>query len=172
MTKNQRTINLLAIVAYLIVATVFFASVSLPFIALTAILIFTIILAKNDEDNRAIVPVTGAVALYFVVLVVDLIFSILNTMIDKIIEWVEPDEPITIFHEMFDIVLFFVTVGVIALCVLSVIFLLTGKDFRKSIVGMIVAPVVMGKAPTPVCPNCGSQIKGEFCAKCGTKKPE
>lgn len=200
MTKNQKTINLLAIVAYFVVATVFFASVSLPFIALTAILLFTIVLAKNEEDNRTLVPVAGAFSLYFVVLAVDVFFSIINSIIDKIQYWRLESlenkledfkgsesklETLTdkytslvdrieanLFQEICDVILFFVVLAVIALCVLSVLSLLSGKDFRKSLVGVIVTPIVMGKAPVIVCPTCGKTIKGEFCANCGTKKPE
>lgn len=200
MTKNQRTINLLAIVAYLIVATVFFSSVSLPFIALTALLIFTVILAKNEEDNRLLIPVVGAFSLYFVVLALDVYFAIINSIIDKIQDWrlsgledkikdfdgseskleslVDKYEGLVermeanVFQEICDVILFFVILAVIALCVLSVISLLTGKDFRKSLVGKVITPVVMGKAPAIVCPTCGKVIKGEFCASCGTKKPE
>ena len=200
MTKNQRTINLLAIVAYLVVATVFFSSVSLPFIALTALLIFTVILAKNEEDNRLLIPVVGAFSLYFVVLALDVCFAIINSIIDKIQDWrlsgledkikdfegsnskleslVDKYEGLVermeanVFQEICDVILFFVILAVIALCVLSVISLLSGKDFRKSLVGKVITPVVMGKAPAIVCPTCGKVIKGEFCANCGTKKPE
>ena len=77
------------------------------------------------------------------------------------------------FGEVVEVIMFLLAIGVIALCALSVISLLSGKDFRSSIVGKIVSPVVVGKDAAKVnsiCPNCGKVIKGEFCANCGTKK--
>lgn len=199
MDKNQKTIGLLAIVAYLLVAVSFFVSIQYSFIALIGLLIFTIILAKNDEDTKSIAPVSGAVLLFFGVKVVDLVFTVLNRIIDRIQEWrlesleerakeTESAEKLeelgekyesllermeaNLFQEICDVVLFIVTLGVIALCVLAIINLLSGKEFRTSIVGKIVEPVFKDKVPPVTCPNCGKVIKGEFCANCGTKRSE
>lgn len=183
MNNNQKTITLFAIIAYLLVAVSFFVSVQIFLIALIGLLLFTIILAKNEEDNKAIIPVTGALFLYFVVAVLETVFEIIDIIVNKIISWVASDiESLsgnydnvmssTIFSEICDIIIFFVALGVVALCVLSVIALLTGKDFSKTIVGKVVAPVLSDKKQIVICPNCGKKIKGEFCANCGTKKEE
>lgn len=201
MSNVKRNINLLAILAYALVCVALVLSETFAAAILVALLVITIILAKNLEDNKAVVPVAGAVTLYFGTKVIDVVFTVIVRIVRKIQDWrIESlQEKIKDYKgekladltkkladitesynengigEFFNIVLFFITLGVIALAVLSVLPLLTGKDFNKSILGKIVAPVVMGKEAAKAkdaCPNCGKTIKGEFCANCGTKKPQ
>lgn len=199
MNKVQRSINLIAILAYILLGVMLFVSITYSVLILIGLMLFTIVLAKNEEDNKAIIPVTGAVGLYFAYSAVKVVFTIFDRIISKIQSWrlegleekikdysgeklekyikqhaklVERIEADT-FGEVVEVIMFLLAIGVIALCALSVISLLSGKDFRSSIVGKIVSPVVVGKDAAKVnsiCPNCGKVIKGEFCANCGTKK--
>ena len=199
MNKVQRNINLLAVVAYILVAVTLIVSETFAAAILVALLVVTIILVKDQENNKPIVPVAGAVTLYFGTKAIGVVFSVIVRIVRKLQEWrieglqdrigdssekraielakrlakiMERYEDNNI-SEFFNVVFFIVCLGVVALCVLSIMPLLSGKDFNKSIVGKIVAPVVMGKDAVKaqdVCPNCGKTIKGEFCANCGTKK--
>lgn len=199
MNKVQRNVNLLAILAYVLVAVALVISEAFAAAILVALLIITIILVKDQENNKSVVPVAGAVTLYFGARLVAVVFDIIVTVIRKFQEWrieglqeklkdytgdkavkyAEKLADVTEAYnentvgEVFDVIFFIVVLGIIALCVLSILPLLEGKDFNKTIVGKIVAPVVMGKEAVKaqdICPNCGKTIKGEFCANCGTKR--
>ena len=157
MNKVQRSINLIAILAYVLLGVMLFVSITYSVLILIGLMLFTIVLAKNEEDNKAIIPVTGAVGLYFAYSAVKVVFTIFDRIISKIQSWrlegleekikdysgeklekyikqhaklVERIEADT-FGEVVEVIMFLLAIGVIALCALSVISLLSGKDFPQ-----------------------------------------
>ncbi len=182
MDRTQKSIKLLAVIAYVVLAISFFPGVSYATLIMVGLLIAGLVFAKQAEDDRAALPVVGAGVLYFGVHLLNVVFNCFYRVVVKFEEWSKDEEDIfeslsdkTPFSEtltdIFEVVLFLVMVAAVVFAVIAVIDLVKGKDFSKTLVGKIAAPFVCSKE-IYYCANCGAAVKGGFCGKCGTKKPE
>ena len=202
MDKTQKNIKVLAIFAYLfaIVALGLSLNVVLAALVMLALVAVTVILAKNVEDDKASLPVVGAASLFFGAKVIDVVLNgILVKIVEQIQEWriegfaekaekgdislgemetwEKLNESLTnrSFKEVMDVIMFIIVLAIIALAVIAIISLLSGKDFSKTFLGKF-ACILSGGTPVSknswVCPACNATVKGAFCGKCGTKKPE
>lgn len=182
MDRTQKNLKLLAVIAYVLVAVSFFVGVNYAALIMVGLLITAMVFAKQSEDNNAVLPVVGAGVLYFGVLSLQVVFNCIMRIVVKIEEWSKDDEDIfssvsekepfsETLTDIFEVVLFLVTVAAVVFAVIALVDLIKGKDFSKTIVGKIAAPFVCTKE-VYYCANCGAAVKGGFCGKCGTKKPE
>lgn len=173
MDRTQKNIRLLAVFAYIVSVIALFVGMNYAALIMIGLLVAAIVLAKQTDDNNAILPVVGAGVLYFGVGLLQVVFNCLIRIVVKIEEWSDVyfDPFSETLAEIFEVITFLVMIAVAVFAVIAVIDLIKGKDFSKTLVGKIAAPFAMTKE-VYYCANCGSAVKGDFCAKCGTKKPE
>lgn len=182
MDRTQKSIKLLAVIAYVVMAASFFPGITYSALIMVGLLIAGLVFAKQAEDDKAALPVVGAGVLYFAVYLLNVVYDCFYRIVYKFEEWSKDEDDIyemlsdkTPFSEtltdIFEVVLFLAMVAAVVFAVIAVIDLLKGKDFSKTLVGKIAAPFVCTKE-VYYCANCGAAVKGGFCGKCGTKKPE
>lgn len=173
MDRTQKNIRLLAVFAYFVLAVSLFVGISYAALIMIGLLVAAIVLAKQTEDSNAILPVAGAGVLYFGVGLLQVVFNCLVRIVVRIEKWSDVyfDPFSETLTEIFEVITFLVMVTVVVFAVIAVLDIIKGKDFSKTLVGKIAAPFAMTKE-VYYCANCGSAVKGDFCAKCGTKKPE
>lgn len=187
MDRTQKSLKLLAVFAYAMLALGLILGTSYATLIMVALLIVAVVLSKQAQDDSALLPVIGAQVLYFGVKLLDVVFSVLASIVTRCDDWFgsEPttedimnswvsgssssSDGIETMNEVFDFIILLVSIAAIVFAVIAVINLLSGKDFGKSLVGKIAAPFVCNKE-VYYCANCGSAVKGDFCGKCGTKK--
>ncbi len=177
MDKTQKNLKLLGLITFvaMIISLIFENSFSL--FVMLGLLIAAMVMAKDTEDEKAMLPVVGAELLYFVVLIIDVFFGIFVKLIGHIegivaidgwTDWLNITNRL---DNIFGIGVWAVTIAAIVFAVISIIALLKGKDFSTTLIGKVANFVYNRKKKEAyVCPNCGAVVKGAFCAKCGTKK--
>ena len=181
MDRTQKNLKLLAVIAYVVLAICFFPGVSYSALIMVGLLIAAMVMAKQTDD-KDVLPVVGAGVLYFAVHLLQVVFNCFYRIVVKIEEWSKDEDDFmealsdkTPFSEtltdIFKVVIFLAMVVAVVFAVIAVIDVIKGKDFSKTLVGKIAAPFVCTKE-VYYCANCGAAVKGGFCAKCGTKKPE